>query len=143
MHIPSIHIRRILKFQMVAWIGTLINQGVLWLLKGQFEIPIAIASACAIELAIIHNFTWHYFVTWRERVSGTFGDYFIRLLKYNTVTASIDFVCNLSVLLILTHYTNLHYLLANPLGMLAGPIFKFLANEFIIFRKKVHIEGRP
>ncbi len=143
MHIPAIHIRRVLKFQLVAWVGTLVNMGALWLLKGRFGFPLAVAGACAIELAIIHNFTWHYFVTWRERVARTTGDYFVRLVKYNAVTASIDFAFNLTLLVVLTKYAGLHYLVANMLGMLAGPIFKFLANEFVIFRKKVPVEGTP
>lgn len=93
------------------------------------------AKVCAVELAIIHNFTWHYFVTWRERVNHTVGDYFARLLKYNKITASIDFVFNLSILWILTKRYGVHYLLADIVGMLAGPVLKFLANEFLIFRR--------
>ena len=143
MRIPSVHIRRVVKFQVVAWVGTLVNMGTLWLLKGRFGVPLAVAGMCAIEAAIIHNFTWHYFVTWRERVARTAPDYFVRLVKYNAVTASIDFACNLTLLVVLTKYAGLHYLVANFLGMLAGPIFKFLANEFLIFRKKVHIGRSP
>lgn len=134
--------RRIIKFQFVAWIGTLVNMGVLWVLKGLLDVPLMIAGACAIELAIIHNFTWHYFLTWRERVHHTARDYFLRLLKYNLVTASIDFVLNLTVLYVLTKYFGVYYLVANIFGMLAGPIFKFLANEFFIFRHKAPIDGQ-
>lgn len=134
--------RRIIKFQSVAWIGTLVNMGVLWVLKGLLDVPLMIAAACAIELAIIHNFTWHYFLTWRERVHHTVRDYFLRLLKYNLVTASIDFVVNLTVLYVLTKYFGVYYLVANIFGMLAGPIFKFLANEFLIFRNKAPIDGQ-
>lgn len=134
--------RRIIKFQFVAWIGTLINMGVLWVLKGLMDMPLMIAGACAIELAIIHNFTWHYFLTWRERVHYTVSDYFLRLVKYNLVTASIDFVVNLTVLYVLTKYFGVYYLVANIMGMLAGPILKFLANEFFIFRHKAPIDGQ-
>jgi dolichol-phosphate mannosyltransferase len=134
--------RRIIKFQFVAWIGTLVNMCVLWVLKGLLDVPLMIAGACAIELAIIHNFTWHYFLTWRERVHYTVRDYFLRLLKYNLVTASIDFVLNLTVLYVLTKYFGVYYLVANLFGMLAGPILKFLANEFFIFRHKAPIDGQ-
>jgi putative flippase GtrA len=143
MPIASIHLKRLLKFQLVAWAGTLINLGTLWLLKGQLNVPLVVAGACAIELAIIHNFTWNYFVTWRERVARTAREFFIKLAKYNAVTASIDFVCNLTLLVVLTKYAGLHYLVANILGMLAGPFLKFLANEFIIFRGKSQIDGNP
>jgi dolichol-phosphate mannosyltransferase len=133
--------KRYIKFQFVAWIGTLVNMGVLWLLKGVLDAPLMLAGACAIELAIIHNFTWHYFLTWRERVAHTTGDYFLHLAKYNVVTASIDFVVNLTVLYVLTKYFGVYYLVANIIGMLAGPVLKFLANEFLIFRHKKTVDG--
>ena len=133
---------RIIKFQFIAWVGTMVNMATLWVLKGQLGIPLFMAGVCAIELAIIHNFTWHYFLTWRERVARKPGDYFARLLKYNLVTASIDFVVNLTVLYVLTKFFGVYYLVANVIGMLGGPVLKFLANEFFIFRHRSQVEER-
>lgn len=135
MNFRKIFFGRIIKFQVIAWIGTFVNLGSLWLLHGVFHIPLAIAGACAIEIAIIHNFTWHYFLTWRHRVDNTKKDFLQRFLRYNLVTASIDALVNLGILYSLAHFLNVHYLFADILGMLPGPIFKFLSNEFIIFRK--------
>ena len=135
MNFRKLYFGRIIKFQVIAWIGTVVNLGSLWLLHGNFHIPLAIAGACAIEIAIIHNFTWHYFLTWRYRVDNTKKDFLQRFLRYNLVTASIDALVNLGILCSLAHFLNVHYLFANILGMLPGPIFKFLSNEFIIFRK--------
>lgn len=129
-------IKRIINFQLVALGGTLVNMSVLWVLKGRLHLPIVLSGACAIELAILHNFAWHYFRTWRERVDHTVPDYFKRLIRYNGITASIDFLVNLTVLWVLTKYFDVYYLHANMIGMLGGPILKFLANEYLIFRKK-------
>jgi len=96
---------------------------------------VAAAGALAIELAIIHNFTWHFFVTWREEVITGFSRYFAYLLRYNAVTASIDFVVNWGTLWVLATFAGVHYLIAGALGMVAGPFFKFLANEYLVFRK--------
>jgi len=126
-------VKRILNFQLVAFGGTLVNMSVLWLLKGHLHLPVIAAGACAIELAIIHNFTWHYFRTWRERVDFSVPDYLKRLIKYNFITASIDFIVNLGLLWVLTRYVGMHYLIANGIGMLGGPVLKFLANEHLIF----------
>ena len=93
------------------------------------------AGACAIELAILHNFTWHYFTTWRDRVRHTVKDYLLRLAGYNAATASIDFLVNLSVLWILTRFLGIHYLVANLIGMACGPLLKFFVNEWLIFRR--------
>jgi putative flippase GtrA len=126
---------RLLRFQLVAWGGTLVNLGVLWLLHGRLGVPLVAAGAAAIETAIIHNFTWHYLFTWRDRVDGSAADYICRLLRYNLVTASIDFTVNLGVLWGLVRFAGVHYLLADLAGMVAGPVVKFLANEFLVFRK--------
>lgn len=127
--------KRILRFQLVAGGGTLVNMGVLWLLKGRLEWPLLASGACAIELAILHNFTWHYFVTWRERITSPHArDYFSRLWRYNLVTASIDFSVNLTVLYLLNHFMGMHYIAANAIGMACGPVFKYLANERLIFK---------
>ncbi|MBO8152410.1 MAG: hypothetical protein DRP91_09285 [Candidatus Neomarinimicrobiota bacterium] len=131
------NVKSIIKFQFVAWLGTLVNLGSLWLLHGIFDLPLSIAGAIAIELAILHNFTWHYFLTWNDRVHFTLGDFFGRLYKYNILTASIDFLINLGTLYSLNKFFGVHYLLADIIGMSAGPIFKFLVNEFVIFRKSV------
>jgi len=128
--------QRIIKFQIVAIGGTMVNMATLYLLRGRVNFPLIVSGAIAIELAIIHNFTWHYFKTWRERVSHSTKDYFSRLLKYNIVTASIDFSVNLTFLWFLTKVVGLHYMLSNLFGMMAGPVLKYIANDMLIFHKK-------
>lgn len=136
-------IKRILSFQFVAWLGTLVNLGILWVLHGKLKIPVPIAGACAIEIAILHNFTWYYFRTWNHRVAHTPRDFFQRLWKYNLLTASVDFVLNLGTLSALTHFLHFNYLLADILGMLLGPIVKIFVNELVIFRKpRLHLSKK-
>jgi len=142
MSFRKIYFERIIKFQVIAWIGTFVNLGSLWLLHGVFHVHLAIAGACSIEIAIIHNFTWHYFLTWRYRVENTKKDFLQRFLRYNLVTASIDALVNLGILYSLAYFLNVHYLFADILGMMPGPIFKFLSNEFIIFRKSKTYDKR-
>ena len=140
--ISSPKLKRIIRFQVVALGGTLVNMTTLFILKGREDFPLIAAGAIAIELAIIHNFTWHYFKTWKERVNHTTKDYFKRLFKYNIVTASIDFTVNLSFLWFLTKVVGLHYMLSNLFGMMAGPVLKYFANDILIFqqkKKKKHI----
>jgi putative flippase GtrA len=73
--------KKIIKFQLVAWLGTIVNLGSLWILHGILKIPVTIAGACAIELAILHNFTWYYFRTWNGRVAHTPTDFFLKTLE--------------------------------------------------------------
>ena len=136
----EIELKKVFHFQLIAWLGTLVNLGVLWLMHGRLKLPVLIAGGIAIEVAIIHNFTWNYFKTWKVRVKHTVPDYLRLLVKYNLVTASIDFVVNLGILWLLTRYFGVYYLIANIIGQIFGPVFKFLANEFFIFPKKDFVD---
>jgi putative flippase GtrA len=134
--LSEIELRKVIRFQAIAWLGSLVNLGVLWLMHGKLKVPLMLAGVIAIEIAIIHNFTWNYFVTWKNRVLHSLPDFLSLALKYNIVTASIDFTVNLGILWSLTHYLKINYLIADLAGQLVGPIFKFLANEFLIFPLK-------
>ena len=113
--------------------------GILWLLKDRLQWPLLLSDACGIELAIIHNFTWHYFFTWRERIAEHhISDYLKRLFRYNLITASIDFPVNLSLLYIFTHFVGIHYVPAKFMALACGFVLKYIANEKIIFRHRKH-----
>ena len=131
--IKAIGWRKLISYHLISWVGTLVNLGVMWLTHGVLKVPLMIAGVIAIEVAIIHNFTGHYFITWKHRVKHTLKDYLLLLFKYNLVTASIDFVVNLGILWTLTHFLGVHYLIANVTGQILGPVFKLLANEFLVF----------
>ena len=132
-------VKKFIRFQIVSVAGTVVNPATIWLLKAQLTLPVMLAGAIAIEVAIIHNFTWHFFVTWKERIiEHSLSSYLRNLFTYNLVTASIDYLVNLTVLYVLHKRFGVYYLLAHFIGMVCGPVFKFLANEFIVFRHKVH-----
>ena len=130
-------LKKIFRFQLVGFGGSLINSSCLWLLHGLLNIDLLIAGAISIELAIIHNYTWHYFQTWKSRIKYKFSDYFVRLFKYNIITASIDFYINLGILCLLVSFIGIHYMIANLMAMTAGFLVKFIINETIIFKKDI------
>lgn len=123
----------------MGWGGVLINLVILWGLYEKLEWSLILSATLAIEASIIHNFTWYYFKTWRDRVSYTVRDYFSRLLRYNIITASIELVVKVGIIWILTQQIGLHYLLSDLISMLFGPIFKFTANELYIFKSPDNI----
>ncbi|MBP7205504.1 MAG: GtrA family protein [Candidatus Cloacimonetes bacterium] len=131
----EIGLKKFIIFQGVAWLGTLVHLGVLWLAHGVMDVPLMIAGFIAIEVAIIHNFTWHYFLTWKASITPSFKNFMLLLAKYNVVTASIDLVVNLGILWLLTKFLGVHYLVADIIGQLVGPFFKLLANEYLVFPK--------
>lgn len=123
---------------MVAWTGTVVNIFFLWLFHGHLEIPVLIASAMAIEIAILNNYTLNYFITWRDKVTPSIGGYFRLLIRFNIIIASIDFVIRLSILYALVNFVGVNYLIADMIGMLITPFVKFTANHSIIFQETAH-----
>ena len=118
----------------VGWLGMFVNTAGLFLFKGILHIPIIPAGLLAIEMAIIHNFVWLRRWAWRDRSNGFHQTFFRQLLLYNVFTGAVDIIANLSILWFLSTFFHVHYLLANVLGMIAGPFIKFWVNEKIIFK---------
>ncbi len=128
------------KFMVVAWLGAGVNTAFLYLFKGVWRIPIIPASIMAIEIAIVHNFVWMRYWAWRDRTDRP--PFVKQLLFYNAATGAVDLAANVSILWVLSTFFGVHYLVANILGMAAGPFIKFWLNEKLIFREKRHDHSR-
>lgn len=128
------------KFNLVGWMGMLVNSGCLYLFKGILGIPLIPASMMAIEIAIIHNFIWHRYWTWKDRNGNSNQSFLRQLLTYNLITGLVDLLVNVSVLWLLTTAFGVYYLISNIAGMIAGPFIKFWLNEKIVFKKRWTIE---
>src|SRR5438309_11274586 len=60
---------RWLKFNFVGLIGIGVQLLVLALLKSGLHLNYLLATALAVETAVVHNFLWHERLTWRDRVA--------------------------------------------------------------------------
>jgi len=118
---------RILKFGIVGGSGVLVNMGVLYVLTEFAEIPYYIASPLAIELSLLSNFFLNLFWTWKDRVGGR--SLSGKLLRYHIGAAGTAFLFNYSLLIILTGWLGIYYLLSNLIGITAGTISNYLVND--------------
>src|SRR5207237_8971860 len=59
---------RWLKFNAVGGIGMLVQLGTLAVLTNGLRVNYLLATALAVEAAVIHNFLWHERFTWADRV---------------------------------------------------------------------------
>ncbi len=117
------------KFSMVGLSGILVNQGMLILLHQLFDVNIKYAGIIAIELSIISNFMLNNFWTWQKGLSDGFC---LRFLKYHLVTLfSGGF--NYGTLLLLTSL-NIHYFIANLIGIGIGMVINFIINHNWTFK---------
>ncbi|MFT4307876.1 MAG: GtrA family protein [Candidatus Woesearchaeota archaeon] len=82
------NIARIVRFGLVGGSGIIVNMGVLALLYTVFSLPLWLASALAIQSAIITNFIGHHHYTFR----GTNGSMTKRFLTFESISITTALV---------------------------------------------------
>ena len=125
-------ILRWLRFSTVGAIGIAVQLGALAMLKGALGLDYLLATALAVEIAVLHNFVWHERWTWVERMGaeGVIG----RLLRFHLGNGVISIAGNLIFMRLLVGRYHLPYLAANLLAIAAGSLANFLVSELFVFR---------
>lgn len=126
---------RFIKFGIVGTSGIAVNTGVLWVLKGLLNVPLAIAPIFAIGTAVFSNFLLNNYWTWNENKKIRKHTFFNRLWRYY-LSASLGALINYSVLLLLTTAFGIHYLISNLIGIFFGMLSNFLLGEFWVFKSE-------
>jgi dolichol-phosphate mannosyltransferase len=127
------YVKRFIKFGIVGASGIVVNSGILWFGHDVLELPLAVASVFAVIVAIYNNFTFNDIWTWRNKYHKRKHNYLHRLWRYY-LSASFSAAINYIVLLSLTEFFNVYYLLANLAGIFVGMIFNFLLGEHWVFK---------
>lgn len=122
--------QRFQKFLVVGSFGLVVNQGLLFVLRHLFELPLWIASPVAIFVSMVATFALNEMWTWHDRGSGPI---FHRLLFYCPIN-SVGLIINFGVLSYLVHQHDWHYLLANLVGAGFAAVWNFTLNHFITWR---------
>jgi putative flippase GtrA len=120
---------RWLKFNLVGGIGIAVQLLMLVVLKTGFHFHYLIATALAVETAVIHNFLWHERFTWADRAGGGF----IRFLKFNLTTGVFSIAGNLGLMTLLAGLGQVNYLVANGIAITACSVVNFLVSDGFVF----------
>jgi putative flippase GtrA len=123
--------KRWLKFNAVGFGGILLQLAALALLTGALRMNYALATALAVEAAIIHNYFWHQHYTWADR-SKTRASF----LKCNLTTGTFSIAGNVAMMGLLVGKLHFHYLLGNGLSIAACSIANFLVSDRFVFEDK-------
>jgi dolichol-phosphate mannosyltransferase len=123
---------RIIKFGIVGASGVLVNMGCLYLLAEFGRIPYFVASVIAIELSIISNFSINLLWTWSDRAGK--GTFWGKLLRYHIGAGATAFLGNYLILILLTEFFGMHYLISNLIGIGVGTFSNYLINDLWTFR---------
>ena len=130
-------LRHWLKFNAVGAIGIVVQLAALEILKTLLQVEYLLATALAVEIAVLHNFIWHDRWTWAERARAK-GDArlpWVRLARFNLRTGAVSIAANLLLMRLLVGQLHVQYLLANMLSIAAASMANFLLSDLLVFRE--------
>jgi dolichol-phosphate mannosyltransferase len=125
---------RMLRFGIVGASGVVVNQGLLMLLHGRFELPLLLSSVVAIETSILSNFALNSRWTWKIDLGRSLRSWLLKALQYHAATVVTAFAGNVIILLGLVHLAGVDYRLANLLGIAVGSGLNYALGELWVFR---------
>jgi putative flippase GtrA len=124
-------VERWLKFNAVGGIGMGVQLVVLAGLKSGLDLNYLLATAVAVEAAVLHNFFWHERFTWRECSTGkSWG----RLVKFNLTTGTFSILGNSVLMKWLIEGVHFEYLPADGITIAACSIASFLLSDRFVFQ---------
>jgi len=142
----DIPLPRVMRFGLVGATGVAVNSGMLWLLKEGAGLPLAAASALAIETALWNNFLLN--DAWTFHKESHRRPWWTRALAFH-LTAATAAVLNLGLLLLLVVWPGLNYLVANLIAIGAAASVNYGLNALWTWRppapraRAVSIAGPP
>ena len=125
---------RWLKFNAVGGIGILVQLAALAVFRSLCHLNYLLATALAVETAVLHNFFWHERFTWADRPSGHVTQSLMRLARFNATNGLVSIVGNLLLMRVLAGAFGLHYFIANLIAIAVCSLANFLLSDFFVFR---------
>lgn len=122
------------KFNAVGALGFCVQLSVLYVFISAFKISSLVATALAVEAAVLHNFAWHHFLTWKDRRSGKWHDSLLRLLTFNATNGSVSLAGNLLFTWLIVSRQRISLLGANTLAIAVCSLINFVLSDKVVFR---------
>ena len=123
---------RWLKFNAVGAGGIVVQLLALALLKSGLRLDYLLATALAVEAAVVHNYFWHERFTWADRTTGSS---WVRFAKFNLTTGLFSILGNVLVMRVLVGGIHLNYFAANMLTIATCSIVNFLVSDRFVFEE--------
>ena len=123
---------RWLKFNAVGAGGIVVQLVVLSAATLVLKIDYLIATALAVEAAVIHNYFWHDRFTWIDRPTESS---WARFLKFNLSTGLFSILGNVLLMRALVDGAHLNYLVANLMTIATCSIVNFVVSDLFVFEE--------
>jgi putative flippase GtrA len=124
---------RWVKFSVVGIAGLMVQLAVLWAFTRFAHIGPMIATALAVEAALLHNFVWHEMWTWRgAEPSGRW----LRFWRFHAATGAISIASNTILTMSFQKALGIPLLVANVLAVGVTALLNFALADLWVFREK-------
>lgn len=127
-------VHRWLKFNFVGLVGIGVQLAVLAALVSGLGLGVTLATAIAVEVAVLHNFVWHERFTWRGRVHSGFRGVMVRLFRFHLGNGLVSLAGNILLMRWLFGMLHIPYLIANLISIGVCALLNFAASEWFVFR---------
>ncbi len=107
---------------------------ILALLTIALRVHYLLATAIAVECAVLHNFAWHERFTWADRKLRHASGIAARLVHFNLTTGAVSIGGNLLMMRILVGAAHAPLLLGNCFSVAACSVVNYLVNDRWVFR---------
>ncbi len=124
---------RWLKFNFVGGIGIGVQLAALAILRSVLHLDYLLATALAVETAVIHNFLWHERFTWADRPSRRVMHSLGRLAKFNLSNGLVSLLGNLLIMRALVGGLELNYVVANLIAIATCSLVNYLLSDRFVF----------
>ncbi len=132
---------RWMKFNFVGGIGIFVQLAALTLLRSAAHFDYLLATALAVETAVIHNFLWHERFTWRDRPSAHAKESLRRFIKFNATNGAVSIVGNLLIMRALVGGLGINFVPANLVAVGVCSLANFLLSDRVVFERGEVREG--
>ena len=129
------------KFNLVGAIGIGVQFAALFLLKSVLHFHYLVATAIAVEAAVVHNFVWHEQFTWLDRtrldrLRPRWRSSLPRLLRFHLANGAVSILGNLALMKAMVGQGHMNYLAANALAIALCSLLNFLVSEEWVFEQR-------
>jgi len=126
---------RWLKFNLVGAVGIVVQMGAFAVLFSLLRLNYMVATALAVETAVLHNFVWHELYTWKHLPRGGRRDIAWRLARFHAGNGAISILGNVALMRLFVGVMHLNHYLASAMAIALCAVLNFAASEWFVFRK--------
>jgi putative flippase GtrA len=124
---------RWIKFNAVGGIGIVVQLAAQAIFRSWMKLDYLLATALAVEIAVIQNFFWHERFTWADRPAPRQVQSLVRLVKFNGSNGAVSVVGNLVLMGLLVGELKVNYVAANLIAIVLCSLVNFSLGDRFVF----------